>query len=158
MNAVLKPAAPVQTPGWVVLVIDDLKLALPQRDVRTIDVVSALEVATDGDAVAAWLVHNDARWPAYDVDEQLSPRSTTPTRRRFCVFLHDGDALAGILCDAVSLLVADADLVMASIPAALIEPHSPVRWAGLADGQMLAATRGDLLLAYLTSLEIGHDE
>jgi hypothetical protein len=117
-----------------------------------------LQVATDGGAVAAWLVRNDARWPAYDVDERLTLPSAASARRRFCVFLHDGGALAGILCDSVSLLVADADLVIAPIPAALIEPHSPVRWAGLADGQMVAATRGDLLMAYLTSLEIGHDE
>lgn len=161
MSAVLKLVAPAQrprTPGWVVLIIDDMKLAVPQRDVRTIEVVSALQAATDGETAPSWLAHGDGRWRAYALDAQLALQPSSKSRRRFCVFLHDVDTPRGLLCDQVSLLVADADLVIEPIPASLIDRESPVRWAGLGAGQMLAATRGDLLIAYLSRLDKNHGE
>lgn len=140
-------------PGWLVLSIDKVRVALPQKDVKTIELVSALDVAVEGEMEAGWLEQDGKMWPAYGVDEQLNLRPEVPKTRRFCVMLREGDKLIGFLADQVRLLPADEDIAVSDLPGCLIVEDSPLGGLSLLDGDVVAAMRPGALAPYLLEME-----
>jgi len=140
-------------PGWLILSIDKLKLAVPQKDASAVELVSALDVGTEGEAEVGWLEQNGALWPAYCVDTQLKLQTETPRRRRFCIMFHGGDRFIGLLCDQVRMLQSDDDLELNNMPECLAEEESPLQWIAMLDGEVTAAAKSGALVDYLLKLE-----
>lgn len=142
-----------EVPGWLVLKIDNLNLAIPQKDASAVELVTALDVAIDGEAEAGWLSQNEEMWPAYSVDSRMELQTDTPGIRRFCVMFHSGDRFIGLLCDQVRMLQSDGDLALDDMPACLAAEQSPLQWIALLDNQVVAAAKSGGLVDYLIKLE-----
>ena len=150
-----KPQAP-EVPGWLLLSIDTLKLALPQKDVKKIELFSTLQVAVDGEAEAGWYEHNGDLWPAYCLDRHLSLQSEMPAARRYCVFFEVNGRTIGILCDHVSILAADEDLDLQPMRACMVLPCSPIKWIAFREGEVITVAHGLEPASYLSTMEEEH--
>lgn len=154
MSRVSEPvAAASDVAGWLVLSIDDIRVAVPQKDVKTIELVTALDVAVEGEMEAGWLEQDGKMWPAYGVDTQLMLQPNVPKTRRFCIMLRSNDKLIGFLADQVRLLAADEDLAIEELPGCLIEKDSPLGGLSLLDDDVVAAIRSGALAPYLIEME-----
>ena len=150
-----KPQPP-EVPGWLLLTIDSLKFALRQKDVKTIELFNALQVAVDGEVEAGWHEHNGDLWPAYCLNQHLALQSDMPTTRRYCVFLEVDDRTMGILCDHVSILSSDEELDLKPVRGCMVLPCSPVKWTALLNGEVVVVADGRGLASYLSTMEEEH--
>lgn len=152
-TTVHKPAAPAARPtaGWMVLAIEDLRLALPQRDVRQIEIAAALKHSAAGDArEAGWLLRKDGKsWPAYCLDGTLRLLWSVPAARRVCMFFEGEDGMRGLLCDHVWSLAADGDLGVEPAPGCMAVPHSPVVGFARFQSGVALVTNAAALASYL---------
>jgi hypothetical protein len=155
MNApIVQPLQATTATGWLLLEFDERRLALPQRDVRQIELVVDLGPATaDGSREAGWFVLPDGdSWPAYSFDGALQLQKPAPAGQRICVFIRAGGQPFGLLCNRVSPLHADDDLDIEAVPGCLSRKHSPIAGFALVGSGLALVTNGDALAAYLGSL------
>jgi len=150
-----KPQPP-EVPGWMLLTIDSLKLALRPRDVKTIELFDALQVAVDGEVEAGWHEHSGELWPAYCLNRHLALQSDVVTTRRYCVFLEVDDRAMGILCDHVSILSSDEELDVKPVSGCMVLPCSPVKWMASLNGEVVVVVDGHGLGSYLSTMEEEH--
>lgn len=77
--------------GWVVLAIGAVHLALPQRDVRQIELASDLKesAAGEGREIGWFMRKNGPSWPAYSFDESLRLERPASAGRKLCVFMGE---------------------------------------------------------------------
>jgi hypothetical protein len=145
--------------GWAVLAVGTVRLALPQRDVRQINLVGDLEMPAAGDGLeVGWRIRDDGRsWPAYSLDTRLRLESPAPAQRRLCVFFGPGDDVRGVLCDRVWSLAADGDLVIEPLPGCFAGARSPAIGLAQFEKQVALVTDCGALTAYLAEIqEAGH--
>ncbi|MDH5633873.1 MAG: hypothetical protein OEZ10_12895 [Gammaproteobacteria bacterium] len=142
-----------EVPGWLILSIDNLKLAIPQKDASTIELASALEVSVDGEAEAGWLDRNGRMWPAYSLGAHLELQEMPPRTRRFCIMFDAGDKQVGLLCDQIRMLPSDDDLSLQAMPECMANEESPLQWLSLLEGNMVAAAKSGGIVKYMAELE-----
>lgn len=136
--------------GWAVLSVDQLRLALPQRDMVSLELAGTLSNDTRQPPQAGRLVLENGEWPAYALDAALLPQPGAA--RRLCVFFRARADVLGVLCDALVLLPADSDLVAETLPGCMISVHSPVLGYALRDARVIAVTSAQALEAYIAYL------
>ena len=156
MNAPLVQSLPAATPatGWLLLELDDRRLALPQRDVRQIVLAVDLKPAMASDSrEAGWFVsrHGDT-WPAYSLDAALQLQQPAPAGQKVCVFVEATGQRFGLLCNRVSPLHADDDLNVETVPGCLARTHSPIVGFARVGSGLAVVIHGDALAAYLGTL------
>ena len=165
MNAAARPipvSAPAPTPatlaGWALLIMDGLTLALPQKDIVTIELTTALQPAErDGNEIG-WLVQNAQRWPVYCLDRHCALVSALAGSARVCVLLKSEERIFGLAGTQISLLAADADLSVPPLPACLARPGSPFMGLALHNDIIVAVAHAQALANYLASLEAVYDD
>jgi chemotaxis signal transduction protein len=89
----------------VVLAIDNLRLILPQADIRTVESVSDIELADKMPRSAGWIKYLGQRWPVVCFSDELTFLDQVPSPRRACVMLAFNGAYLGLLCDDARVLV-----------------------------------------------------
>jgi hypothetical protein len=187
LAAVVHDATPVARPiaGWMVLAIDGLRLALPQCDVRLIELLVDLASSKPDEAAGSTRVAaapcgaaNDARgtpaasggleigwrlrrkgepWPVYCLDSGLRLQYPVPAARRMCVFIEAHGHVAGIACDRVLLLATDAALSVQPVPGCMTGMPSPITGFARHQAGITAVATATALAGYLAFLlEHGH--
>jgi len=145
---------PAIVPGWAVLAIGELWLALPQRDVRQFELASELEApeASLAQAAGQFMARSDKSWPAYSLDGSLQLQRAVPEARRICVFFETEGQTRGLLCDRVWSLADYTDLIVEPMPGCIKGPPSPATGLAQFRGQIAIVTNRGALSAYLAYL------
>ncbi len=145
---------PAIVPGWAVLAMGELWLALPQRDVRQFELASDLEApgASLAQAAGQFMAGNDQSWPVYSLDGLLQLQRAVPEARRICVFYETEDQTRGLLCDRVWSLAEDADLIVEPMPGCMKGPPSPATGLAQFRDHIAIVTNRGALSAYLAYL------
>jgi len=143
--------APVVIPGWLVFTIDDFKFALPQREIKTIELATVLDRSGVGPEAGWFHRKSGASWPAYHLDGGLHLQ-TDGRARLLCVFFTIEGETRGLLCDRVWLLSADDDLDVCPVPGCIADPLFPITGFDLVNDDIVGVTGGAALVAYVTSL------
>ena len=141
----------LEVAGWAVLTLDGLRLALPQRDMVTLELSSVLAANPLGNVEIGTFAQKNRTWPAYALDAALALQAAGVTRR-LCAFFKTAGQVRGLLCDAFSLLPADGDLVAEPLPGCMVQTYSPITGYALRENQVIAATSAQTLGAYLEHL------
>lgn len=161
-TAIRGPAASAARPtaGWVVLAIEDLRLALPQRDVHQIELAADLKLSAAGEAwEAGWLLHKDGKsWPAYCFDGALRLLRPAPATRRVCVFFECTGEIRGLMCDHVWSLAADGDLDVEPVPGCMAAPRLLMTGLARYQGGVAVVTHAAALARLTSPLEPAHAE
>jgi len=142
--------------GWALLAVDGLVVALPQRDIVTIELVSALQPAQNGGHEIGWFAKGTQRWPVYCLDRRFAPAAALAETARMCVLFRSEDRTLGLAGAQVSLLAADADLDVRPLPACLTRPGSPLVGLALRRDAMVAVVQAQELGRYLSPAETAH--
>lgn len=97
----------VAAPGRnvVVLMIDGLKLILPQADIRSVASVVDLDTHACPEGAAGWISYAGQAWPAYCLSSELHLLSGETIARRACALLALANGYIGLLCDDVRVLM-----------------------------------------------------
>ncbi len=146
---------PAVVPGWAVLAIDQLRLALPQRDLLQFELASDLE-APGADLVPAtgrFMAGGDESWPVYGLDESLQLQRAELGARSLCVFFEAEGQTRGLLCDRVWSLAEDAALVVEPVPGCIQGPPSPTTGLAQFQGRIAMVTDRTAISAYLAYLQ-----
>ncbi len=133
------------------LTLDCLRLALPQRDMVTLELASVLVINPLGNVEVGTFAQKNSTWSAYALDAALALQTAGVTRR-LCAFFNIAGQVRGLLCDAFSLLSADSDLVAEALPGCMTQTHSPITGYALRENQVIAATSAQKLGTYLEHL------
>lgn len=146
--------------GWMLLAIDGLRLALPQREVRLVELVADLEAPDRGDtqAVGALRQADGSAWPAYCLDADLGVQRVVPEARRSCVFVEAGGRVLGLVCDRIWSLASDAELTVEPVPGCMTGAPSPVAGFTRHRGGIAVVLAAASLAAYLDSQRSGTHE
>jgi hypothetical protein len=157
-RAALQGSAPVSATlaGWALLAVDGLALALPQRDIVTIELVSALQPAQDGGQEIGWFAKGTQRWPVYCLDRRFAPVAALEQAARVCVLFRSEGRTLGLAGAQVSLLAADADLDVRPLPACLTRPGSPLVGLALHRDATVSVVQAQALGRYLSPPETAH--
>ena len=141
-------------PGWTVLAIDELLLALPQRDVHQFELASDLEAPAANLAQAAgqFIAGRNTSWPVYSLDGSLQLQRAVPEARRICVFFETEGQTTGLMCDRVWSLAEDADLVVEPMPGCVKGPPSPATGLAQFQDRIAMVTNRAALSFYLAHL------
>lgn len=149
--------------GWLLLAIDGLRLALPQREIRLIALAGSLTTPAHHDTPEiGMLVREDGTpWPVYALDGALALEGRDSNTRRHCVFFESGGVVLGLLCDRLWSLAADARLLPEPVPGCLRVRRSPITgFARHRDGLVAVTGAADLAsyLDFLMESRHGSDE
>ncbi len=147
-------AEPGVVSGWTVLSIDELRLALPQRDLLQFELAADLRApgADLAPAAGRFVTGSEESWPVYRLDESLQLRPTRSGARGLCVFFEDEGRTRGLLCDRVWALDEDAALVVEPVPGCLRGPPSPATGLAQFQGRIAVVTGRAAISAYLAHL------
>lgn len=143
------PPASAILEGWALLTIDDFKLALPQKDIVTIELVSALQPAQDIDNAIGWFVQNEERRLAYCLDRNLVPVPMLAKTARVCVLVRVHERIFGLVGTQVVLLASNADLMVQPLPSCLVQSGSPLAGFALYHDGLVLSVNVNLLANYL---------
>ena len=161
MNAVaraISAPATVMLKGWALLAMDGLTLALPQKDIVTIELTTVLQPAEHGGSEVGWLEQNEQRWPIYGIDQHCALVPTLAESARVCMLFRSEQRILGLAGMKVTLLAADADLSTSPLPACLTRPGSPLVGLALRGEVIVAIAHAQALTDYLVSLEVVHGD
>lgn len=155
MNAPALAAPAATAEGWLVLTLDGLRLTLPQRGVRQVELIGDLQRADTGaPGPAAWLARADGTsWPVYCIDGALRRLPAVPASRHLAVFVDTGEAVCGILCDRVTPLANDAELAVEPVPGCMTGLPSPLTGVARLRDSITAVTSATALFDYLARPE-----
>lgn len=146
--------------GWLVLALDGLRLALPQREIRLIALTGDLTAPERDTApeVGTLARADGLRWPAFSLDGTLALEPRPSRTRRSCVFFETNGAVRGLVCDRLWSLATDAELTAEPVPGCLRVRRSPITGFGRYRDGLVAVTRAADLASYLDFLlEDRHD-
>lgn len=128
-----RPASPgscsgtMAAPGRnvVMLMIDGLKLILPQGDIRSVASVVDLDTRACAEGAAGWISYAGRAWPAYCLSSELHLLEVEPMARRACALLALANGYIGLLCDDVRVLM-NFSVQAFEVPPAMRQAASPL--------------------------------
>lgn len=153
------PAAPMPAAlaGWALLAMDGVTLALPQKEIAAIELISALQPPrADAGHEIGWLAQGAEHWPVYCLNRRFALAPALAQAARVCVLLRAGERTLGLAGTQVSLLAADAELSVESLPACLTQPGSPLIGLALHRDGIVMSVRVRALADFLNPLEAAH--
>jgi hypothetical protein len=142
-------------PGWAVLAIDELFLALPQRDICLFEVATDLQAreVNLAEAIGYFQTHRDESWPVYRLDGALQLQRAVSEKRRIYVFFEAQGQTRGLLCDRVWSLAEDADIAAEPMPGCIKGPPSPATGLTQFRDRIAMVTDRAALSSYLAYLQ-----
>ena len=113
--------------GWALLIMDGLTIAVAQKDIVTIEIVSSLRPTEQDDNKIGWFVANGLdRWPVYCLNRYFATMPALAQSSRVFILMRSKDHTFGLAGTQVSLLADDADLLVTPLPVCLASPGSPL--------------------------------
>jgi hypothetical protein len=145
--------------GWLVMAIDNLRVVLPQKEVREIGLVADLtppETSDDPEIGYAASESGDA-WPAYSLSGALDPQTEVPPSRRFCVFFWHAGVTLGLACDRIWSLANDSELQVEPLRACMRGLRTPITGIARYNDELATVTDAAALASYLDFLKEHRD-
>lgn len=132
---------------FVVLAIGQVRIALPERDIRTLELVNALQPVAHGSSVGA-IALEGSDWPIFGLSEELDPLSELPEGCRVCVLMEVEGRRFGLACDDVRDVRSD-QVRLAALPACMASAESPVKQLAISGDNVFCVTTVRLLADHL---------
>lgn len=135
---------------WVMVRCDHFLLALPQDEVRSIELAADLQAALPHEKESAWYQGGKAPWPVYRLDERMRPVHGRQ-HAGFVVLFH-GENPWGLWGEGVDVVQGEELPREMPMPRIFQNQNSPLM--GIAagdDGQPVLLARSDQLIGLLQS-------
>ena len=143
--------------GWIACSYDEITLLIPMEDAGARTDADELEPSTTGGIELGMLRWQDALWPAYRLDRELSPIQCEPTATALVLPVYADGQARGIVCDQIRSFDHPVAVSLHPIPGCLRNRPSPVIALGLYETLRVGlVVRGDSIIRHLDSV-IGGD-
>lgn len=146
------PAVGSVVSGWVACSFDDVTLLLPMEDAGArVDVEDLVPTAQGLElGMLRW---QDELWPAYRLDNELSPVTWKATPSAVALPVCANGQARGIVCDQIRTFDHPVAVSLHAIPGCLRESRSPVVALGLYETLRVGLViRGDGMIRHLDEL------
>lgn len=120
---------PVQASDYALLGFSGIQLAIPQREVVSIDLVTDIDTDLAANKRVGSLVKAGRQWLVYALSESFDVLHQIPGQRRFCVSFGSGDDdhSFALVCDQVEAVVLDSVGIVQPLPESIVMPVMPMR-------------------------------
>ena len=153
----LRPSpTPEDTARGVVIIIGQLRLALPQQDVHTLEPMIDIQATQNTLGTVGLIQRDTVRWPIYCLSAQLELMRTVPDTRRVSVLLKHAGQGFGLLCDEV-FSVSLSQIQSTPLPACMFTQGTPVLELALHNDDLLCISSTGALMAFLDGSQCGGD-
>jgi len=140
-----------QAAPLVSLRVGRLTLAVPLRDLKSLEPVLDVDTQDRDGRSAGTIELRTGRCPVFCIDEDLTMLRELPPEHRICAILAGGETGPfGLTCSAVEALGGDG-LASFSIPASMRAPNSPLEGLTLHGRRVLCRSTGAVLSRFMTT-------
>jgi len=137
---------------WVTLHWDRFILALPQSDVRSVELAADVEEALPTESVMGWLPSKPKPWPVYRFDDRL--RFARGLRHDGFVMLLNSAEPWGIWGEGVDVIKGEEALRPMKLPAIFTHTASPARALAVSvDGHPVLVSSAQILQAWVRDVQ-----
>lgn len=148
MDRVFSSPHPAPESGIAVLLIDGLKLLLPQNTIHALEPVLDVEAGADASDAAGWIAYQGQQWPVYCLAKDLTALPDIPASRRVCVILNAAQGYFCLVCDNVQMLDG-RQVEMTALPVCMKSTRSPFHYLAVLDEGIGCVTAVDRLAAFV---------
>lgn len=138
------------------LELERATLAIPMRDLRSLEPMLDMVPAPPGGCLAGVLSIGDTPCPVYCLTDALLLTDAAPASQRICALIDDGDTLFGLVCRAVSAIPAGG-AAETPIPTCMEHAASPIEAFALHRGQVMWRTSGAALHRFFAATFDGRE-
>jgi len=142
---------------YVLFVFDNLRLLIPQHEIRVVEIVDDVELHVEPEeamaGVMGWVNQGEQQFPVFSLNQKLGLFSYMPPRRKYCVLLEtEEEAVLGITCEElISLDGYKGNLHMQPLPACMPLPFSPITALAIYKNEVCCLSSAANLMQYLTA-------
>ena len=137
---------------YAVLHISDLRLFVPQTEVKGLESIDVLKAGNDGMCFEYTLSETE-RYPVYVMDEKLKPQQQLVRAGQECVLLNDGLNQFAVVCEQLHEAMRE-QIQLRSIPRSMRTARSPIQALAVFEGRLGCVTNAGLLYQYLTHFSL----
>jgi hypothetical protein len=127
------------------LVLDEIRLLIPQSDIRVLEPVADMVPATGhaGGGIGQFEL-DDTVWPIYALSTDLTPLSDRPDAYRIAVLMKHGQQAYGVLCKQVSM-IERGRIALHPVPPCMSRRPSPLLALALYGDEVLCVSSASAL-------------
>lgn len=134
--------------GYVMLLIDGLKLLIPQDQIVALEMTTDMNASKAGALVAGYFQFKNKSWPIFRFSKSLTLTSSVGLDYRFCILLQTGSTFFGILSKQALLLKAE-DVISQPLPESMSMTNSPISALTIYDGDVCCVSSAEQLAGLL---------
>ena len=139
--------------GWIACSYDEITLLIPMEDAGARIDADELEPSNAGGLELGMLRWQDAPWPAYRLDRELTPTAWELTSTAMILPVYADGQARGIVCDQIRTFDHPVAVSLHPIPGCLRHRPSPVIALGLYETLRVGlVVRGDSIIRHLDSV------
>ncbi|MEN8800349.1 MAG: hypothetical protein ABF297_00010 [Thiogranum sp.] len=146
---------PAQVAEYALLGFSGIQLAIPQREVVSIDLVTDIDTGSAVDRRVGSLVKTSRQWPVYALSDSFEVLQYIPQQRRFCVSFGSGgdDNSFALVCDLVEAVSLDTADSVQPLPASIVTPVMPMQHCFRHDNGLVLVSDQLRMQDYFLALE-----
>ncbi len=136
--------------GYVMLLMDDLKLLIPQAQIIAMESTSKIDAdgTKDQDLLVGSIRFENSSWPIYAFDNKLMPLASAPLNRQFCVLLQTDRHSFGVLSEQ-ALLLNPGEIQSQPIPESMALKETPLIALAILAGEVICISSAERLAGLL---------
>jgi len=140
----------------VVLHFDDIRLVVPQENIRMIEMIESVETYVEPEesmiGIMGWVSYFEQQYPVFTLSAELHLLDSLPASRDFCVLLETPEeAIYGLSCDQVESLEISSDMIYTDLPDCMFKAHSPIQSLMIRQNKVASMTNSQALMYYFSA-------
>lgn len=145
----------LETEKLALLTIGQIKLAMPQNEIRSVEVRADIQKNDTGYSnIAGKLIRNDGVWPVISLADNFELKNELNDELRFFACIRKDELFYALACDSLELIENRKDIVMQSLPVSMRTDRSAISYLMKIDGELVFYVDGQSMNRYLNSLGV----
>lgn len=134
--------------GYVMLVIDELKLLIPQAQISSLELSIAMEIDTSDALTAGYFQFENQSWPVFCFNNNLDVLKSVPEARKVCILLQTETDYFALLCDQ-ALLIKPEVIQLQALPEVMTTNEMPLSALAILDDEIISISSAENLARLL---------
>ena len=133
---------------YALMVLDNCKLLLAQRDIRTLEPVADIENPEKPPYTVGQISFEGQSWPVYSLTGEMTRSRHLEPSHRVCVLLATKKSYFGLVCDRLEVVHA-RELTLCPMPSCMIEPNAAINALAIHQGEIALVSTSNYLANFL---------
>ena len=138
----------INSTGYVLLLMDGLKMLIPQEQVIALETMTALDVSKADNFTVGHFQFSHKSWPVYCLSHNLTVLSSASINQKFCILLQTESNFFGLLSEQ-ALLLKSQDIRSQLLPESMMTENSPIAELAIYNNEVCSISSAELLARLL---------